>query len=191
MRPEDADFLPTLSHPRTRHLRQLFLVVVTGGCLVLIPWMFYLAEALPTRHPAQQWRVAWVGFDVLLVSSLLATAVAAWLRRQLVIVCAMFTAALLVCDAWFDVVLDWGTPDGTASILSAVFCEIPLALYLMASALRLIRLTIRSALRLTGHDGPAPPLRQLSILGLREFAIAEPGPDPADSAEPASHVNEP
>ena len=173
MSPEDADFLPTLSDPHTRHLRQLFLLVVSGGCLVMVPWIVYLAGALPSRHPAEQWRVAWIGFDLLLVGGLLATALAAWLRRQIVIVCAVFTATLLICDAWFDVALDWGTPDGTASILSAVFCEIPLALYLMGSALRLIRLTIRSAFLLVGHDGPPPPLHKLSILVVRELGNPE------------------
>jgi hypothetical protein len=169
MRPEDADFLPTLDDPHTRHLRRFFLVVVTGGCLVMIPWIGYLADALPTRHPAEHWRVAWVGFDVLLVGGLFGTALAAWLKRQVVITAAMFTATLLLCDAWFDVSLDWGTPDGTASVLSAVFCEMPLAVYLMGSALRLIRLTLRSALFAAGHVGPAPPLRKLSILGLQEL----------------------
>jgi hypothetical protein len=173
MRPEDDGFLPTLTDPHTRHLRQLFLLVVTGGCLVMIPWIVYLAGALPTRHPAEQWRVAWVGFDILLVGALLATAIAAWLKRQIVIVSAVVTATLLVCDAWFDVSLDWGTADGTASILSAVFCELPLAGYLMGSALRLIRLTFRSAFRITGHDGPTPPLRKLSVLAVRELAVRE------------------
>jgi hypothetical protein len=145
---------------------------VTGGALMMVPWIVYLAGALPSRHPAEQWRTAWVGFDVLLVGGLLATAIAAWLKRQIVVVAAVCTSTLLICDAWFDVALDWGTPDGTASILSAVLCEIPLAVYLMTSALRLIRLTIRSALLLTGQDRPAPPLRKLSILGLQEFAAS-------------------
>lgn len=170
MRPEDADFLPTLKDPHLRHVRQLFLAVVTGGCLVLVPWIAYLAVSLPTRHQERQWNVAWVGFDVLLIGSLLVTAAAAWLKRQVVAVAAVFTSALLVCDAWFDVALDWGTPDGTASILSAVFVELPLAGYLLVNALRLIKRTIRLALHLTGHEGPIPPLRKMSVLGILELA---------------------
>src|SRR4051794_10115985 len=112
MRPEaDDPVLPSLDDPHVRHRRQLFLTIVTVGCLVMIPWIGYLANVLPEHHPQAQWRVAWVGFDVGLTVSLLVTALAAWLKRQIVIVAAICTATLLVCDAWFDVALDWGTPD--------------------------------------------------------------------------------
>ena len=169
MRPEEADFLPSLKDPRVRHMRQLFLLVVSGGCLVMIPWIAYLADVLPDHHPAKQWRIAWVGFDIALVGALLATALAAWLKRQVVIVAAICTATLLFCDAWFDIALDWGTSDETASILSAVLCEIPLGIYLMSSALRLIRMTVRSALALSGHTGPVPPFHKMSIMGIDEL----------------------
>jgi hypothetical protein len=38
------------SHPVTVHLRRLFLAVVTGSFVFLIPWIVYLASSLPSRH---------------------------------------------------------------------------------------------------------------------------------------------
>jgi hypothetical protein len=169
MRPEDLDFLPNLRDPHTRHLRQLFLTVISGGCLVMIPWIVYLANALPNHHPPGQWRAAWVGFDIGLTAALLSTAVAAWMKRQIVIPAAVCTATLLLCDAWFDIALDWGTPDETASMLSAVLCELPLAVYLMATALRLIRLTIKSAFLIVGDGRPVPPFHKLTLLAVPDL----------------------
>lgn len=170
---------PTRDDPRTRHLRQFFLLVVTVSCLAMIPWVAYLAAVLPVHHPAQQWNVAWVGFDVLLIGGLAATAAGAWMKRQFVVVAAVFTATLLCCDAWFDISLDWGTPDGTASILSAAFGELPLAAYLFAAALGMIRLTIRTALLVAGYTGPIPPFHKISTLGLQELVATTGGHDTA------------
>ena len=158
-------------------MRQLFLTVVTGGCIVMVPWIVYLAQALPDNHPENAWRTAWVGFDVLLVLGLLITTWAAWRRRQYVVIACIFTGTLLLCDAWFDVSLDWGTHDEAASLLSAVFVELPLAAYLFHAALRILRMTLRSALLLTGHPGPFPAFRKVSIGGLNEMlqAVDTPG----------------
>ena len=45
----------------------------------------------------------------------------------------VITGTLLLCDAWFDVALDYGSSNFTTSILSAVLVEIPLAFLLFAS----------------------------------------------------------
>jgi uncharacterized membrane protein len=161
--------LPSLTNAHLRHMRQLFLTVATGGFVVLIPWVVYLALALPDHHPENAWNVAWVGFDVLLLLGLLATTWGAWRRRQFVVIACVFTATLLVCDAWFDISLDWGTPDETASMLSAFLVELPLAAYLFNAAMRIVRMTIRSALLIAGHPGPVPNFRKLSIGGLNEL----------------------
>lgn len=164
-----AASLPSLTNVHLRHMRQLFLTVVTGGFVVLVPWIVYLALALPDKHPENAWNAAWVGFDVLLLLGLFVTTWAAWHKRQYVVIACVFTATLLLCDAWFDISLDWGTPDETASLLSAVFAEVPLASYLFYAAFRILRMTIRSALLLAGHPGPIPPFRKLSIGGLSEL----------------------
>jgi hypothetical protein len=164
--------LPSLNDPRLRHIRQLFLTVVTGGCAVMVPWIVYLAAVLPSHHPAQAWDTAWVGFDVLLIFGLLVTTWAAWRRRQIVVMACVFTGTLLLCDAWFDVALDWGTSDETASLLSAVFAEIPLALFLFHAAWRILHHTIRSAFFLVGHPGPVPAFHKISLGVLNEVLQA-------------------
>ena len=161
--------LPSLNDAQVRHTRQLFLTVVSGGFVVLVPWIVYLALELPDHHPENAWNAAWVGFDVLLLLGLFVTTWGAWRRRQFVVVSCVFTATLLVCDAWFDISLDWGTSDETASLLSAFFVELPLACYLFYAAMRIVRMTIRSALMIAGHPGPVPKFHQLSIGGLAEL----------------------
>ncbi|MFL6112039.1 MAG: hypothetical protein ACJ786_11900 [Catenulispora sp.] len=160
--------LPDLDDPRLRRLRQLFLTIVTGGCAVMVPWIVYLAYVLPDVHPAKAWAAAWVGFDVLLVFGLLFTTWAAWRRRQIVVMACICTGTLLICDAWFDIVLDWGTRDEFSAILSAVFGEIPLACYLVHTALRILRHTMRSAFFLIGHTGPIPAFHKMSVGALAE-----------------------
>jgi DNA-binding transcriptional ArsR family regulator len=44
------------------------------------------------------------------------------------------TAALMCCDAWFDVMLDWNGPDRWASLLMAATVEVPVAILLLARA---------------------------------------------------------
>lgn len=147
-------------------LRRIFLAAVTTASLVLIPWIGYLAAALPDRHVAGQWKAAWVGFDSVLVAGLAATAWCAWRRRQLIVPAAIITATLLICDAWFDVLLDWGSPDMWWSLTSAALVELPLAALLLWVAVRLLRLIQRVRWHELGHDGDLPslwhtPLREL------------------------------
>ncbi len=60
------------------------------------------------------------------------TAWNAWHRRRMVVLSAVVTATLLVCDAWFDIVLDWGTRHLAVSVATAVLAELPLAALLLA-----------------------------------------------------------
>ncbi|WNI19047.1 hypothetical protein [Actinacidiphila sp. ITFR-21] len=54
MQPE----VPAPDDPHLRPLRRLFLVVVTGSLLFLVPWIAYLSASLPARHEVDQWRLA-------------------------------------------------------------------------------------------------------------------------------------
>ncbi len=152
--------------PTVVRLRRFFLTVVTTSSLILIPWIVYLATSLPTRQVADPWNVAWVGFDSALVIMLSWTAWNAWHRRQMLIPLAIITATLLVCDAWFDIVLDWGSRHVLVSIASALLTELPLAALLLGVALRLIRMIHRVRWRELGHEGKAPPLRRALIIDL-------------------------
>ncbi|HYS32753.1 MAG TPA: hypothetical protein VEM58_10895 [Streptosporangiaceae bacterium] len=141
------------------------LVFLAGACIVLAAWIGVLAVTLPRFYHTGTWRGAWVGFDVALLAAFAATGWTAWRRRQLLIVCLVVLATLLLCDAWFDVVLDVATSGFLASLLSAVLAEVPLALLATLMARRLLRLTIGQIMRYEGMTGPVPPLRQIPLLG--------------------------
>jgi hypothetical protein len=141
------------------------LVVVVGACVVLAVWIGVLAVTLPKFYHTGSWRGAWVGFDIALLAAFAATAWTAWRRRQLLIISLVVLASLLLCDAWFDVVLDVRTPGFVASLLSALLVELPLALLAISMARRLLRLTIGQIMRYEGLSGPVPPLWQIPLLG--------------------------
>ena len=96
------------------------------AAIALIPWTVYLGLTLPQSYNAQHWQVTWVGFDVLLLAFMTATAVLGFIRHTLLTLFAFATGVLLVCDAWFDV-LTAKRGDFAVSVLIAVFGELPLA----------------------------------------------------------------
>jgi hypothetical protein len=100
-----------------------------------------------------------VGFDILLLVFMAATAVLGLLRRQLLVLAAFTTGVLLVCDAWFDVMTAAPT-DMWLSVLTAALGELPLAVILITGALRILRLT---AARLYVLD-PGMPLWRIPLL---------------------------
>jgi len=141
-----------------RRVRRIRISIVLVSVVVLIPWTIYLAVSLPDHYVADHWAVTWVGFDILLVVMLGATAVFGWLRRQLLFLTAFASGVLLVCDAWFDV-LTSQPADRAAAIASALLLELPLAILLVAGPLRLLR---HMSVRL-GLVEPGVPLRRMPI----------------------------
>lgn len=132
-----ADLLPSSELARLRRVR---LVLMTGAVIGMIPWTVYLSITLPDKYIANNWPATWVGFDILLLLFMVATAVLGLLRRQLLVLTAFTTGILLLCDAWFDVMT--ATPsDRWLSVLTALLAEAPLAIILITGALRVLRLT--------------------------------------------------
>jgi hypothetical protein len=123
--------------PRRRwrqHLPGLALLV-SGAAMV--PWLTYLAIALPARTSVPHWSAAWVGLDVMEATGLAATG---WLvrrgdpRRCLT---ASATAMLLVVDAWFDIsTAGSGLSEAVAMALCA---ELPMAALCSVVACRAVR----------------------------------------------------
>jgi hypothetical protein len=132
-----GELLPESVLVRVRRVR---LVLMAGAIVGLIPWTVYLAMTLPDKNIAHNWPATWVGFDVLLLVFLAATAVLGLLRRQLLVITAFTTGILLICDAWFDV-MTAAPADRWLSVLTAVVGEVPLAAILITGALRILRLT--------------------------------------------------
>jgi hypothetical protein len=129
-------------------MRRLLLTVVGAAAVLLVPWTAYLAVTLPDEHSDSEWRLAWVGFDLAL---LCCCALGGWFalrRRAAAIPVLTATAALLCCDAWFDVLFDWSRPDRWVSLAMALLVELPFAAVL----------ALRARVMLTG----GMPIRKLT-----------------------------
>jgi hypothetical protein len=159
-----------LHDPRLQRSKRLGLLVMTACCIALAGWIAILLLTLPERFTSSDWQAVWVGLDVAELLGFAATAWAAWHQRQVVIFCMIITGTLLVCDAWFDLTLDYGSSGFTASILSAVLAELPLAFLLFAGARRLVRVSVQTIMQLSGVSGPAPSLWRVPLFadGLEE-----------------------
>jgi hypothetical protein len=125
---------------RVRRHRRHTLELLTVCAVGLIPWTVLLAVTLPSGYEVHHWRLTWVGFDVLLLVAMASTALLGWRRNRAVILAALTTAVLLICDAWFDVSLAFGTSEVWWSAALALFVELPLAFYLIRRVMGMISL---------------------------------------------------
>jgi len=110
-------------------------LLLGGTALVLVPWTLYLSYSLPARHVTDHWSLAWSGFDVGLATSLVVTALgvardAPWLEAA-----AAVSTALLLTDAWFDIVLSHGGGERLEAVALAAVAELPLAVFCLWIAL--------------------------------------------------------
>jgi hypothetical protein len=116
--------------------------------VALVPWTIYLAVSLPKRQIDTHYRGAWVGFDLLLVASIVMTAYYAFRIDDRVQLPAMATATLLLVDAWFDVMTSGSRRATFQAILFALFLELPAALF----SLYLARQVNRHVEQEAAHD---------------------------------------
>ena len=128
-------------------IRRIRLGLMVGGSMAMVPWLGYLSVTLPENYVAHNWPVTWIGFDILLVVFMLATATLGYLRRQLLVLSAFTTGVLLVCDAWFDL-MTAGPRDRWLSLITALLIELPLAIFMIIGAQRIVRLTMMRFYRL-------------------------------------------
>jgi hypothetical protein len=128
-------------------MRRIRLGLMVGGSIVMVPWLVYLSLTLPENYVAHNWTATWVGFDILLVVFMSATAVLGFLRRQLLLLAAFTSGVLLICDAWFDL-MTAGPRDIWLSVITALLIEVPLAIFLIIGAQRIVRLTMMRFWRL-------------------------------------------
>ena len=130
----------TVKTPQHRSVgrREVEIIILVISAVVLIPWIAYLAVTLPHVYVTHNWDQAWVGFDILLLLLIVATAVLGIFRRQMVMLTAFATGVLLICDAWFDWMTSNRADVGWATV-TALFFELPLAVLLITEACRLLR----------------------------------------------------
>ena len=129
-----------------------------------MPWIGYLASSLPLAESGGAWRVAWVGFDIMLALVLMTTAWLGFRRRQVAILGLLVASTMLFTDAWFDVALSYGTREQWGAILSAALLEIPFAILLASSAISILKRTSSTVARLRGLKGSPPSLWQQQFL---------------------------
>ena len=178
--------MPRLSSPGSTRRRKLFLLGTIVCCVVLAAQIGLLAVTLPRYYRTGDWHGAWVGFDLALLVAFAATAWAAWRGRQVLIMCLLVLATLLLCDAWFDVTLDLHTSGFLVSLLSALLIEIPLAVLAIIGARRLLRLTIARIRSREGLTGPVPSLWRIPLFGPEEGALRRAQVLPVPSARTPS-----
>ena len=102
--------------------------------VLLLPWALWLGYSLPERKVAHHWDLAWAGFDVVLSVALLGTAFALLTGRAVGRSFAAATGALLLADAWFDVVTAEAGRDRWWAVTLAAAGEIPLSILCFALA---------------------------------------------------------
>jgi hypothetical protein len=101
--------------------------LLTLTALGLLPWTAWLTFTLPSRHLTENYDVAWVGFDIGLVAAFACTSYCAFRVSRWLVPWAAATGAMLICDAWFDIVTSSGGGERMEAVLEAVFAELPLA----------------------------------------------------------------
>jgi hypothetical protein len=195
-RRELARVLATIDGPHPlidsalRRRRRFALLLIMGCCVGLAGWIAVLVLTLPSHFISSDWRAVWVGLDVAELAGFAATGWAAWRERQVVILLMTVTGTLLLCDAWFDLTLDYGSSGFAMSVVSAVLAELPLAFIMFAAARRLIRVTVATLIQLAGSAAPVPPLWRIPLFGdgLAEALPAQlrqPGQDGAPGDRPS------
>ncbi|MEU7873724.1 hypothetical protein [Dactylosporangium sp. NPDC049140] len=158
--------------------RRILLLSIAVAAVLLVPWSLYLAQTLPDRFVTGQWRVAWVGFDAALVVSFAGGVWSGRRRHRAAVPLLAASAALLFCDAWFDVALDWGSADEAASLLPAMLVEVPFGLLLLGWGRRLISGDVRTErlmrrhLRLRGDPWFQRAVQALDRLGPTDVRTA-------------------
>jgi len=111
-------------------------------CLVLIPWTVGLAMTLPRNYLVGDWPLSWAGFDIILLGCLSTTAWSLWKQRQIAIPAAMISAALLLCDAWFDILTAHPGRCMVLSVATALLAELPIAALLGVTSIELLRVNM-------------------------------------------------
>ncbi|HJP75854.1 MAG TPA: hypothetical protein VJ914_16420 [Pseudonocardiaceae bacterium] len=170
-------------------IRRFLLVFLGAAALFLVPWTVYLANTLPGRFDTGQWNVAWVGFDTALGCCFALACWLGWRRHRAAVPMLAATATLLCCDAWFDVLLDWASPDRWTSVAMAVGAELPIAGLLLWRARTLLVAPHPRALTVRDIELRTDPRYQRVLRALGELRRADTATLAAEVALPAGEID--
>lgn len=89
----------------TKHIyiSRFWVVLYAILAIILVPWVFNLAQSLPEHHTAHHWDAVWAGFDSMMVLMMALTVYFAVKRQVWVVISTTALATLFVVDAWFDI----------------------------------------------------------------------------------------
>jgi hypothetical protein len=169
---QPTDAVPARVHNVSRRWIVRFLALC---CLGLVPWTIGLAVTLPRSYLVGNWPLAWTGFDLILLGCLSTTAWALWRQRQVAVPAAMITSALLLCDAWFDIITAHGGRCLAVSVATAVVAEVPIAILLGVISVRLQQAGVQVA-RGSGPEAVAPRLWRTPLITSADLPIASDPP---------------
>lgn len=94
----------------------------------LVPWVLILSYTLPTKNVSGNWDMAWVGFDLAILFTVLLSTYFALRQSGWVSLTLVSVATLLFTDAWFDVLLSRRGRQELTALVTALLFELPLAL---------------------------------------------------------------
>ena len=114
-------------------LTEIVLIATLGG---LGLWMVHLALDLPSTYRAENWDIAWVGFDAVMFFSIAITAWGMIKHHPISIVAAIVTATLLVVDCWFDMNTSQEGLDFRSALIAGLIFQLPLAIALIRFSMR-------------------------------------------------------
>src|SRR5258708_1907845 len=101
-----------------------------------------LAATLPDRAVVGHWTLAWAGFAIIVAAGLVVTAICVVRNSPWTVVAASATGAVVLIDAWFDLMTREAPRDLGAPVVRVLLLKAPLgALCLLASAAMLRRLS--------------------------------------------------
>jgi hypothetical protein len=125
---------------KTAHVYFPKRIIILYGTLaiVLIPWIFNLAQNLPTKHLVHHWDAVWVGFDVIMLIVLALTIIFAIKKLIWVALSATALAALFIIDAWFDILTSKPGKEQKIAILFGSL-EVLLALFTLRLVYHIIK----------------------------------------------------
>jgi hypothetical protein len=105
-------------------LRWLPTALITAA-LALLPSLVVVLTVVPAVQTAHHLRLAWTGLDVFEILALASTGFALQRRPAIADIPATITGALLLCDAWLDIIPSTGMVRYEA--IAMAFIELPLA----------------------------------------------------------------
>ncbi len=120
--------------------------------IALVPWIFNLAETLPSRHVARHWDALWVGFDIIIYMALALTLFFAFKKSVWLAVAATALATLFIVDAWFDILTARPGNDQHVSLAFGVL-EVVLAVLTYRLVYQIIHRSAKPRVNLRTEDG--------------------------------------